>query len=257
MAFLQVLFLSIFVKNAFPDNQNITQNGTTKSYLSTSSAVIAIITLLFTTFRAVWILLYLISYGYHALNINKNLSLWIGGAGVISSYMFLLSAIIRGYDGVLWTAGALAVFCRWFGLALELSLFDLFGIYMVMFVHVTRTIFLVLSLCFLFLLAFGLAFYIIASGDPNFSTIGYSLFTVSGYLLGQINYGQFILDQNSGALTSPSLAFILVTLGAIIMAIAFNNLLVGLAVGDIEKHCTGKYHKYAPSHIWREPCHNA
>ena len=235
IAFLQVLFLSIFVKNAFLDNRNITQNGTTKSYLSTSSAVIAIITLLFTTFRAVWILLYLISYGYHALNINKNLSLWIGGAGVISSYMFLLSAIIRGYDGVLWTAGALAVFFGWFGLALELSLFDLFGIYVVMFIHVTRTIFLVLSLCFLFLLAFGLAFYIIASGDPNFSTIGYSLFTVSGYLLGQINYGQFILDQNGGALTSPSLAFILVTLGAIIMAIAFNNLLVGLAVGDIEK----------------------
>ena len=235
IAFLQVLFLSIFVKNAFPDNQNITQNGTTKSYLSTSSAVIAIITLLFTTFRAVWILLYLISYGYQVLNINKNLSLWIGGAGVISSYMFLLSAIIRGYDGVLWTAGALAVFFGWFGLALELSLFDLFGIYVVMFLHVTRTLFLVLGLCVPFVLAFGLAIYILSSGDPNFSTITYSLFTTSSYILGAINYGQFILDEGAGALSNAPLVFLLVILVAIILAIAFNNLLIGLAVGDIEQ----------------------
>ena len=233
ISFLQVLFLSIFVKKSFSYNQNVTENVTTTKYLPPGSMVIALITILFNTLRALWIFLSLITYGYHVLNINKNLSLWIGGASVITSYMFLLSAIIRGSDGVIWTAGALAVFFGWFGLALELSLFDLFGIYVVMFLHVTRTLFLVLSLCFLFLLAFSLAFYILGSRDPNFSTIGYSIFTVSSYLFGQINYGQFILDADVGTLSNSSLVFILVTFAAIILAIAFNNLLVGLAVGDI------------------------
>ena len=233
IAFLQVLLLSIFVSTIIPGPQQNISNTTVN--ISDISLDLTVITLILTTLRIIWVSLNMLLYGREVLSINKNLSLWIGGAGVISSYMFLLSAIIRGYDGVLWTAGALAVFFGWFGLALELSLFDLFGIYVVMFVHVTRTIFLVLSLCFLFLLAFGLAFYIIASGDPNFSTIGYSLFTVSGYLLGQINYGQFIVDENSGILSNPILVFILVILSAVILAIAAKNLLIGVAVKDIEK----------------------
>ena len=235
IAFLQVLFLSIFVKNSFPGNQNVTQNLTINNYLSTSSTAIALITLVFTSLRALWVSLSLIRYGYQVLHINKNLSLWIGGASVLSSYIFLLSAVIRGHEGTLWTAGALAVFFGWFGLALEVSLFDLFGIYVVMFVHITRTLLTVLCLCFLFLLAFGLALYILGAADPNFSTIGYSIFTVSGYILGQINYQQIILDQDNGALSNAPLVFLLIALGAIILAIAFNNLLVGLAVGDIGK----------------------
>ena len=233
ITFLQVLFLSIFVKNSFPGNHNVTQNETTNNNLSAGSAVIAIIALLFTTLRTAWLFLYLITYGYRVLNINKNLSLWIGGASVISSYTFLLSAVIRGHEGTLWTAGSLAVFFGWFGVALELSLFDLFGIYVMMFLHVTRTLFMVLFLCIPFLLAFGLAIYIVGSGDPNFSTIAYSLFTLSSYLLGQIDYGQFILDESNGALSNAPLVFVLVILVAIILAIAFSNLLVGLAVGDI------------------------
>eukprot|EP00731_Ephydatia_muelleri_P031948 Em0023g455a len=235
IAFLQVLFLSIFVKNSFPGNQNVTQNLTINNYLSTSSTAIALITLVFTSLRALWVSLSLIRYGYQVLHINKNLSLWIGGASVLSSYIFLLSAVIRGHEGTLWTAGALAVFFGWFGLALEVSLFDLFGIYVVMFVHITRTLLTVLCLCFLFLLAFGLALYILGAADPNFSTIGYSIFTVSGYILGQINYQQIILDQDNGALSNAPLVFLLIAFGAIILAIAFNNLLVGLAVGDIGK----------------------
>ena len=235
LSFMKVLLLSIFVKETFPYSQNVTQNVTTSNYLSAGSVAIAIIALLFNTIRAIWLFLYLINYGYRVLNINKNLPLWIGGASVITSYMFLLSAIIRGYDGVIWTAGALAVFFGWFGLALELSLFDLFGIYVVMFLHITRTLFLVLTLCLPFLFAFGLAFYILASGDPNFSTIDYSLVTAFSYVLGQMNYGQFILDENTGALSNATLVFLLAILVAIILAIAFNNLLVGLAVGDIEQ----------------------
>ena len=228
-------FLSIFVKNLFPGYQNGTQNLTTNNHLSTSSTAIALITLVFTTLRAVWVSLSLIRYGYQVLNINKSLSLWMGGASVVSSYIFLLSAVIRGYNGTLWTAGALAVFFGWFCVALELSLFDLFGIYVVMFVQVTRTLLTVLCLCFLFLLAFGLALYILGAADPTFSTIGYSIFTVSSYLLGQINYQQIVFDQDNGTLSNAPLVFLLIALGAITLAIAFNNLLVGLAVGDIGK----------------------
>eukprot|EP00731_Ephydatia_muelleri_P031952 Em0023g459a len=174
------------------------------------------------------------SYNFEPLKIIKeNYQAPKSGASVISSYTFLLSAVIRGHEGTLWTAGSLAVFFGWFGVALELSLFDLFGIYVMMFLHVTRTLFMVLFLCIPFLLAFGLAIYIVGSGDPNFSTIAYSLFTLSSYLLGQIDYGQFILDESNGALLNAPLVFVLVILVAIILAIAFSNLLVGLAVGDI------------------------
>lgn len=233
IAFLQVLFLSIFVNSSFPVSQNVTQNVSSNP-LSVGSAALAIITLLFTTLRTIWLFMHLISTGYLVLNISKNLSLWIGGASVVSSYVFLLLAIIRGYSGIPWTAGALAAFFGWFGVALELSLFDLFGIYVVMFLQVTRTLLLVICLCIPFLLAFGMSSYIVTSMDSNYSTVGYSVFTVTSYLLGQINFEQLIIDEDSGVLLSTPLVFILAILAAIILAIGFGNLLVGLAVGDIE-----------------------
>ena len=237
LSFLQVLFLSIFAKTAISYSQNNTQNVTTNNYLSASSAVIAIITLLFTTFRAVWILLYFIRYGYHVLNIGdiQNLQLWIGGAGVITSYIFLISPIVRGYDGIILIAGSLAVFFGWLEVALELSLFDLFGIYVVMFIHVSKSLFLVLVICLPFFLAFGLAIYIVGSGDPNFTSLGFSLVTAFSYLSGQPNFEQFISDQNTGALSNPPLVFLLAVLVAVVLGIGFNNLLTGLAVGDTKK----------------------
>ncbi|KAL5457311.1 hypothetical protein EMCRGX_G034559 [Ephydatia muelleri] len=234
MSFLQVLFLSLFVNRLFSDNQNITMNSTTNSNLSSGSFILAIITLFLTTLRAAWLFIYLIIYGYRVLNITKYLPLWIGGASVVTSYIFLLSAVIRGHEGTLWTAGALAAFFGWFGVALELSLFDLFGIYVVMFLHVTRTLFLVLFVCLPFFFAFGWAIYIVGSGDPSFTTIGFSLVTSFSYIIGQIDYKQFIQDDKDGTLSNAPLVFLLAILVAIILAIAFNNLLIGLAVGDIE-----------------------
>ena len=246
ITFLKTLFLSIFINSAFLTSKNITQNETTRNYLSVDSEIIAVITLLFNTFRAMWIILHLISYGYRVLNITKSLSMWIGAASVITTYIFIVSAIIRGYGGIMWTAGALAVFFGWFGVAIELSLFDLFGIYVVMFLHVTKTLFLVLCLCLPFILAFGLAIYILASGDPNFTTIGYSLFTASSYLIGLIDYGQFIEDISSGTLSNVPLVVILVILVVIVLAIAFNKLLVGLAVGDTDQiQQTAQVHRQA------------
>ncbi|KAL5457310.1 hypothetical protein EMCRGX_G034558, partial [Ephydatia muelleri] len=230
IAFLQALFFSIFLSTVQLDH---TRAENTTDHSKDGALDLFAITFLFTTLRVIWVVLNILLCGLEAFNISKNLSLWIGGASVITSYIFIFSAAVRGYDSNLWTAGALAVFFGWFGVALELSLFDLFGIYVIMFLHVTRTLFLVLSLCSLFLLAFGLAFYIPASGDPNFSTIGYSLFTVSSYLLGQINYEQFLEDEQDGVLSNGPVVFMLVALAAVILAIAIKNLLIGLAVRDI------------------------
>ena len=230
IAFLQALFFSIFLSTVQLDH---TRAENTTDHSKDGAFDLFAITFLFTTLRVLWVVLNILLCGLEAFNISKNLSLWIGGASVITSYIFIFSAAVRGYDSNLWTAGALAVFFGWFGVAIELSLFDLFGIYVIMFLHVTRTLFLVLSLCSLFLLAFGLAFYIPASGDPNFSTIGYSLFTVSSYLLGQINYEQFLEDEQDGVLSNGPVVFMLVALAAIILAIAIKNLLIGLAVRDI------------------------
>jgi len=135
----------------------------------------------------------------------------------------------------LWGAGALASFLTWFGVVLSLQFYDIFGIYVRMFLTITRTACQVLLISILFLTGFALSLHILAHTVPEFSNVGYALFSMFGYMMGEIQYELFIAEDKVGTLPHGVLTFMFVILLAILMSIVLANLLIGLAVGDIEK----------------------
>ena len=59
---------------------------------------------------------------------------WIHGFAIVCTFMFLIPS------RPLWVAGSLAVFFAWFRLAVGLLFFDVFGLYISMFLAIARTV---------------------------------------------------------------------------------------------------------------------
>ena len=74
-------------------------------------------------------------------------------------------------------------------------------------------------------------------------------------MLGEIQYELIILKDQSGNLNHPPLLFLFTVAVAILLTISMANLLVGLAVGDIEGIITALLEKHVLylSHLKRSP----
>ncbi|KAF0307352.1 Transient receptor potential cation channel subfamily A member 1 [Amphibalanus amphitrite] len=168
-------------------------------------------------------------------------------------------------------AAAIAVFLAWFNMLLYLRSFESVGIYVVMFVEIQKTLLRVLVIFSVLIIAFGLAFYILMSqgNHPEFSSVPVALSRTFNMMLGEIDFlsvyvypwlaepqnGTFSTTMPThttntgtgrrGARASPTVlgrrflpfantVFLLVIVFMVMMPILLMNLLVGLAVGDIE-----------------------
>ena len=200
--------------------------------LPISAEVIRVLALVINTIIAPILTMTLISAEWRTFNFVQHIPEWIYVITIIVNYIFLLAP----NPLAIWPMAAVACFFSWLSAGLLLGLFTVFGIYVQMFIAITRTAFQVLVLCIFLLMAFACAFYVLAGhAFPSFSSVGYSLFTMFGYMLGEIQYDMFILVDSTGNLQNGQLVFIFVVLFAILMSIVMANLLIGLAVGDIER----------------------
>ena len=161
---------------------------------------------------------------------TENFPILVYILSILCTYTFLLAP--NPTD--IWTFGAVASFFAWLAVIMGLLFFKLFGIYIKMFLAVTTTVFKVLFVSFFLILAFAFPFYILAGPLPPFASIGYSLFTLFSYMLGEVDYELIILEDQRGNLNHSPIIFLFVVVVAILMTIAMANLLIGLAVGDIE-----------------------
>ncbi|XP_062510650.1 transient receptor potential cation channel subfamily A member 1-like [Corticium candelabrum] len=131
--------------------------------------------------------------------------------------------------------GAVAVFLGWINLLLYIQRIDIIGIYVVMFVEVLKTLVVVLSVFFVFIVAFGLAFYaLLYPADPYFVYVPRSFLKMVEYMLGEMEFSFFFDLQENKGLNHPIITWIFVVIALIFLPIIFMNLLIGLAVGDIE-----------------------
>ena len=128
--------------------------------------------------------------------------------------------------------GSIACFFSWLLLFGSLKFVSIIGIYVTIFFKILRRAFLVLFLSVFLIIAFALALFLLTKNMQEFSTFGFSMFTVFSYMLGEIQYESFI--ERSTNSDSPLLVIIVIVL-AIMMTIVMANLLIGLAVGDIEQ----------------------
>ncbi len=144
----------------------------------------------------------------------------------VFSFLFLVRS--NPFNNV-WI-GSIACFFSWVQLFGALKFASVIGIYVVIFFKILLRAFQVLFLSIFLIIAFALPLFLLTQNMQEFSTFGYSIFSVFGYMLGEIQYEAFI-DSKSNS----SLLIITVVMLAIMMTIVMANLLIGLAVGDIEQ----------------------
>ncbi|KAI8787326.1 transient receptor potential cation channel subfamily A member 1 [Biomphalaria glabrata] len=138
-----------------------------------------------------------------------------------------------------WEAGAFAVFLAWFNCLVILKRFDFFGIYVVMFLEILRTLVQVLCVFSILIIAFGLSFYILLSIEESkaFSTPPLSLLKTFMMMLEldyMASFNEQYTDDREDTLHFGTLTLTLLTIFVLLMPILLMNLLIGLAVGDIE-----------------------
>ncbi|XP_033241469.1 transient receptor potential cation channel subfamily A member 1 isoform X4 [Drosophila pseudoobscura] len=158
-------------------------------------------------------------------------------------YISALVMIVPAFraDGIItsihYSAASIAVFLSWFRLLLFLQRFDQVGIYVVMFLEILQTLIKVLMVFSILIIAFGLAFYILLS-KPNhlsFSNIPMSLLRTFSMMLGELDVvGTYVNTYYRDRLKVPMTSFLILSVFMILMPILLMNLLIGLAVGDIE-----------------------
>ncbi|XP_022093376.1 transient receptor potential cation channel subfamily A member 1-like [Acanthaster planci] len=136
--------------------------------------------------------------------------------------------------------GAIAVFLAWFNLLLYLQRFDIFGIYVVMFLEILRTLVQVLFVFSILFIAFGLAFFMLLSQEASkahATPIMSMLRVCTALMLGELDYiNSFVepsLDYDPITMPHPEITFIFLFACVLLLPVLLMNLLIGLAVGDI------------------------
>ncbi|XP_060576349.1 transient receptor potential cation channel subfamily A member 1-like [Ruditapes philippinarum] len=132
-----------------------------------------------------------------------------------------------------WRGAWISSLCAWTLLISYLQRLDVIGIYFVMFNEVMMSLAKVMLVLILFIMAFAQALGAVIAQVPGFRDNDVFPLTVLAMTLGEINFVDVYVEQDNSPFTVD--AYIIVTLFMIIMPIALMNLLIGVAVGDIDK----------------------
>ena len=127
-------------------------------------------------------------------------------------------------------AAAIGVFLVWGELMLMIGRLPLFGIYVQMFTTVAKNFFKFLAAYFCLLIAFALSFAVLFPNYQSFN--GNALVKVLVMMAGEIEYENFVYEN--GAALFPGTSHMMILFFVVLISIILMNLLVGLAVSDIQ-----------------------
>ncbi|XP_064189153.1 transient receptor potential cation channel subfamily A member 1b [Anguilla rostrata] len=150
------------------------------------------------------------------------------------SILFVIPLLLN-VDGTLhWQAGAYAVTVSWINFLLYLQRFEHFGIYVVMFGEIMRTLVSIITIFFFLMLAFALGFHALMIEQEKFGRLDISLMQTFVMMVGELNYQEnFLNPYLNHSLPFPYLTYFMLVWFILLMPILLMNLLIGLAVGDI------------------------
>ncbi|XP_046391330.1 transient receptor potential cation channel subfamily A member 1 [Ischnura elegans] len=158
-----------------------------------------------------------------------------------SAFTMVFPMFGTGLGELQYSCAATTIFLSCFNLLLYLQRFDQVGIYIVMFLEILQTLIKVLLIFSILIIAFGLSFYILLLPIDNlsFKNVPMSLMRTFSMMLGEIDFlGTFVQSyyqvNAEKSLRYPILTFIILGIFMVFMPILLMNLLIGLAVGDIE-----------------------
>lgn len=129
-------------------------------------------------------------------------------------------------------AAALSLFFAWINLALYFRRFSYYGKYVIMLATMFQTLLQVLLLFFLFVVAFGTTFYLLMY-NKEFQFYQFALLKTFAMTLGELDYENDFIKAPSRP-PYPEAVNIVFVLFALSMPIILMNMLIGLAVGDID-----------------------
>ncbi|XP_071780098.2 transient receptor potential cation channel subfamily A member 1b isoform X1 [Centroberyx gerrardi] len=155
-------------------------------------------------------------------------------AAAVFSLLFVIPLFLKLEGTLHWQAGAMAIFQSWIGFLLYLQRFEHFGIYVVMFGEIMRTLVRIVMLFLFLMLAFGLAFYALMLNQKEFETVPLSVVQTFVMMVGELNYqNNFLQVYLNDELPFSSLTYLIFVNFVLLMPILLMNLMIGLAVGDI------------------------
>ncbi|XP_070976199.1 transient receptor potential cation channel subfamily A member 1-like [Oncorhynchus clarkii lewisi] len=150
----------------------------------------------------------------------------------ISSLLFVIPLLMDLKDTWHWEAGVVAVLLSWINFLLYFQRFERFGIYVVMFLEIAKTLISIIVLFFFLLLAFALAFYALML--DHVSSIPLVIMQTFVMMAGELNYQENVLKPFlGGILPFPYLTYCIFVMFTFAVPILLINLMIGLAVGDI------------------------
>uniref|UniRef100_A0A8C7QMI1 Transient receptor potential cation channel, subfamily A, member 1b n=1 Tax=Oncorhynchus mykiss TaxID=8022 RepID=A0A8C7QMI1_ONCMY len=153
---------------------------------------------------------------------------------IILSLLFVIALFFNAEGSWHWQAGALAIIMSWVNFLLYLQRFEHFGIYVVMFREIARTLFKILLLFFFLMLAFALVFYALMLNQEEFERLDLSVIQIFVMMVGELNYQSNFLDiYLHNKFPFPFITFYMLVIFIIFMPILLMNMMIGLAVGDI------------------------
>ncbi|XP_063062573.1 transient receptor potential cation channel subfamily A member 1b [Engraulis encrasicolus] len=156
------------------------------------------------------------------------------GVTAISTLVFIIPLLCGVTQTWVWEAGAVAILMSWINFLLYLQRFEHFGIYVVMFGEIIKTLFSVIVLVVFLVLAFGLSFYALMLHQPEFQWLGFSLAQTFVMMVGELNYqSNFFGAFEKKKLAFPEMTYAIFVFFILLMPILLMNLMIGLAVGDI------------------------
>ncbi|KAJ7386257.1 hypothetical protein OS493_010661 [Desmophyllum pertusum] len=127
--------------------------------------------------------------------------------------------------------GIIALLLAFVAMLLQLQLLFCSGIYVTMLFEVLKSVFKVIVVFSMLILAYGLIFFLMLGDELSYTSPYMSVLKVFDMMAGGIEFNHYFVEKD---LPMPELARFIVFTFILIMSISLMNLLIGLAVGDIE-----------------------
>lgn len=165
----------------------------------------------------------------------------------ITAFLFVMPYVVddtgirQSYE-VYWQMGTFSVFFAYINLILIVEPLKFIGLYVTMFIEVMKSVLKVLLLLVMFTVAFSMAFFILFKEQDSFKSFGVAFMKVTAMTTGELEYTATVTDNLNKSVPRSKIplvpfvesSYIFYYLFILIMPIALVNLLIGLAVGDIE-----------------------
>ncbi|XP_070567287.1 transient receptor potential cation channel subfamily A member 1 homolog [Ptychodera flava] len=163
--------------------------------------------------------------------------------------VIVLAVVDMGKEPWQWKCAAICIFLAWMNLIIFIRKLPLVGIYVVMFIDVLYTFVKFFIVLFLFVIAFGLAFYVLLMNQDPFHTPYFTFVKTFVMMTGELEYDEIFFGDDYLRGETPDITsdeyftqtvwysevtYLLFILFLVIMTIIIMNLLIGLAVDDIK-----------------------